>query len=335
MGHVPQHRNFVTIMGINPEWLLEIFANAAELKTAHRQGTTSDAWKKYSALLAGRTAVIAFYEPSSRTYVSFDQALKQLGADVTPVMDAGQFSSAAKGETLRDTTLTFGRYVDLMILRHPQKGSAREAADLNVCSIINAGDGAGEHPTQALLDFFTFYEKFEGESDKTLMLVGDLKNGRTVHSLCDLIALLRNTPLGVIKAVHLVGPERLALPDSYKSKLFGAGITVTEQKRLDTASIAQCDVIYTTRTQIERMFNNRILRYLVKQVAKFVSLGSGYAFTVQLAHHLKETAIVMHPLPRNAELPVAHDQLPQAHYFEQVENGLYIRMALLLWIFRI
>ena len=217
-----------------------------------------------------------FYEPSTRTSASFHSAATQLGYSVLPINEV-TYSSVTKGETLEDTIRTIGSYVDLIVLRHGEKGAAQRAADVSTVPIINAGDGNGEYPTQTLLDLYTIWEKFGRITDLTITFVGDIENGRTVHSL----------------------DKALDNCTKYYADTF--------DKSIWPAS----DIYYLTRVQKER--------------------GSEGSYSMRKEHikHIPNNAIVMHPFPRNEEIPRWFDDDPRAKYFEQMKNGLFVRMALL------
>lgn len=313
------HKNVVSVDDMDVTWIDEIFGLTSRIKTAYLCGPDSPQWLHFSTRLQNRMLFTLFYEPSTRTRFSFETAMQCLGGMVTTTEAAKLFSSAAKGEMLRDTIHTCARYGinrSAIVLRHHERGSAKEAAALGVCPIINAGDGDGEHPTQALLDIFTILEQFEQGSNKTLTLVGDLKNGRTVHSLIKLAIKMR-----MVGQFQLVAPAGLELPEEYQTAIEAAGLQYTASKQLSNEVVRKSDVIYMTRAQKERMAEGASVS------------GDSYALKMSLVEHLKQSAMVMHPLPRNEELPVELDGLKQARYFDQVENGLYLRMALLLHIF--
>lgn len=327
----PPHSHVVSVDDMDKAWIDEIFALTSRIKTTFLCGPDSPEWKNFSTRLQNRMLFTLFYEPSTRTRFSFETAMQYLGGMVTTTEAARMFSSAAKGEKLCDTIHTCARYGigrSAIVLRHHERGSAQEAASLEVCPIINAGDGDGEHPTQALLDMFTILEQFSDQTRKTLTLAGDLKNGRTVHSLIKLAI-----KMGMVGHFQLVAPQGLELPQEYLNDITQAGLGYVTADELNPEIVMQSDVIYMTRTQKERM----VLGWLRKVATKLHILpqrtGAIYALTPRLAEHLKSSAMIMHPLPRNEELPVELDHLPQARYFDQVENGLYVRMALLLHIF--
>lgn len=293
--------------------LRQFFERVRVLKKAHRSGWQSIMWQPYRDLLRGRVLASLFYQPSTRTSFSFESAMIQLGGSVIGTENAKEFSSAIKGETLQDSITVVGYYAHAIVLRHPDVGSAAQAAAVSSVPVINAGDGVGEHPTQALLDLYTIWETLpENRQTLNLTLVGDLKRGRTVHSLVKLVKKFNNSPVLDLRCnVACVSPETLCLPSGL---LALSGAFTTEHRELTAELVQESDVIYMTRTQSE---------HGVVQADTIV-------LTPSLADMLRPTAKILHPLPRNEELPVEIDRLPQAHYFAQAENGLYVRMQLLL-----
>jgi carbamoyl-phosphate synthase/aspartate carbamoyltransferase/dihydroorotase/carbamoyl-phosphate synthase/aspartate carbamoyltransferase len=262
-------------------------------------------------LLAGNVLTCLFYEPSTRTSASFIAAMERLGGSVIPITQGVQFSSVSKGETLADTIRTLEQYSDVIVLRHPELGSAQTAADYAKIPIINAGDGTGEHPTQALLDLFTIREELGVVDGLKVAMVGDLRYGRTVHSLTKLLAQYD-------ASLRFVSPEILRMPMVIMNELIDAGIDVRETH--DVADvIANADVLYVTRVQKERFTD----------LAQYEEVRDQYEITPELMENAKDNMIVMHPLPRVGEIHYAVDSDPRAAYFRQVQNGMYIRMALL------
>jgi carbamoyl-phosphate synthase/aspartate carbamoyltransferase/dihydroorotase/carbamoyl-phosphate synthase/aspartate carbamoyltransferase len=225
-----------------------------------------------------------------------------------------QFSSVSKGETLADTIRTLEQYSDAIVLRHPEIGSARVAADYSAVPVINAGDGAGEHPTQALLDLFTIQEELGRIDGLKIAMVGDLRFGRTVHSLTKLL-----TQYDV--SLRFVSPEILRLPLVIMNEVKDAGLNVRETH--DVADVIEnADVLYVTRVQKERF----------SDLAQYEELKGHYEITAELMQRAKEKMVVMHPLPRVGEIHYNVDSDPRAAYFRQVKNGMFIRMALLAMV---
>ena len=268
--------------------------------------------KGASDILRGRIMTALFYEPSSRTFGSFVAAMQRLGGGFIPLQGV-VYSSVAKGETLSDTVQTFASYSDVVVIRHPQVGAAKTAADVSEIPIINAGDGNGEHPTQALLDFFTISDHFGSVNDITITLVGDLLNGRTVHSLTTLLSLYKP------KRVNFVAPGELRMPSEMVSMLKQKGITTQETEHLNEA-LASTDVLYVTRVQKERF----------RDLDVYERLKHRYVITKDTMDLCKKTAILMHPFPRIGEITTDIDDDPRALYIRhQMPNGMYVRMALL------
>ena len=261
-----------------------------------------------SDLLKGKILASLFYEPSTRTRLSFESAMNRLGGDVITA-DGLQFSSLYKGETIEDTMMMAGQYADVICMRHPDKGSADIAASASPVPFINAGDGPGQHPTQALLDLYTI-QKEKGKLDGiSISMVGDLRYGRTVHSLSFLLGLYNNITF------NLVSPKELTMPEKVTSFFKEKGIQFNETENLEEGLGA--DIIYMTRVQKERFDNPDDYERLKLQY-------------VLEAIHVKDSNItVMHPLPRVGEIKTDVDSLPNAAYFRQARNGVPVRMALL------
>ncbi len=277
---------------------------------------------------AGKIMANLFYEASTRTDMSFQAAMRRLGGEVVVASNGVQFSSVYKGENLGDTVRAAGCYADIIILRHPEVGSSYEAAYYldrleeqigRRTVVISGGDGVGEHPSQALLDMFTILDFKEGFDGLKITMVGDLKHGRTVHSLAKLLAQYG----AMDSTLNFVSPEALRMPDYILSFLREHQITYREVDNLSEV-IGDTDVIYWTRVQEER-FADR---------AEYEAIKDGFIMTPPVLAQAKEDAILMHPLPRKNEMgtPEDHDQLDQdsrSVYFNQMENGMFVRMALL------
>ncbi len=262
-------------------------------------------------LLKGRVLACLFYEPSTRTSASFIAAMERLGGSVIPITQGVQFSSVSKGETLADTIRTLEQYSDVIVLRHPEIGSARVAAAAASIPVINAGDGPGEHPTQALLDLFTIREEMGRIDGLKIAMVGDLRFGRTVHSLTKLL-------LHFDVSLRFVSPEILRMPLKIMNEVRDRGLNVRETH--DVADVIEnADVLYVTRVQKERF----------SDMAQYDEVKDNYIITPELMRQAKEKMVVMHPLPRVGEISTEVDADPRAAYFRQVQNGMYIRMALL------
>jgi len=254
-----------------------------------------------------------FYEPSTRTFLSFETAAKRLGAE-TIATQGVEYSSISKGESLRDTIRTVDRYADIIDMRHSDEGAAAIAGQVARVPVINGGDGAGEHPTQALLDLYTISRNLGTLEDLTVSMVGDLKNGRTVHSLARLLAKHR------VK-LNYVSPRELAMPEGLREQLADEGARQYETHDLHEV-IGDSDVVYMTRIQKER-FEIKAGGVLYEDVK------DAYVVDAAILKRAKAEMMLMHPLPRLNEIHPGVDSDPRAFYFEQVESGMYIRMALL------
>jgi aspartate carbamoyltransferase len=261
-------------------------------------------------LLDGKILANLFYEPSTRTSSSFQAAMLRLGGRTISINEV-HYSSVTKGESLPDTVRTLESYCDLTVLRHPQKGASALAAQYARKPVINAGDGAGEHPTQALLDIYTIEDDLKRLDGLKVAMMGDLKYGRTVHSLTRLLCLYDTE-------FTFVSPEMLRLPAEIGDELRASGHRYTEQTELGDA-LGEIDVLYITRVQKERF----------EDPAQYEQLKDVYVVDLDLLSGAKQDMIVMHPLPRVYELSMGVDDDPRAAYFRQMENGMYIRMALL------
>jgi aspartate carbamoyltransferase catalytic subunit len=283
-----------------------VFRVAAEMK----EDLSGRGQLRYS--LAGKIMASLFYEPSTRTRFSFECAMKRLNGSVITTENAREFSSAAKGESLHDTTRIMNGYADIIVMRHNEAGSAEKAAQVSRIPIINAGDGAGQHPTQALLDLFTINESFKGIEGLNIAMVGDLKYGRTVRSLSYLL-----TKHGDVK-LYFVSPTVCQMESDIKAYLDKYQVPWVEETDFEKV-LPEVDCLYMTRVQKER-FNVH---------EDYLEAAGKYILTPENVQKMKETAIIMHPLPRVDEIPPAVDDDPRAKYFEQAQNGLYIRMALL------
>ncbi len=264
-----------------------------------------------------------FYEPSTRTRFSFEAAAQALGATCISTENARQFSSAYKGETLADTVRIASGYVDAIVLRYHQTGGAQEAALHATVPVINAGDGTGQHPTQALLDLYTILKHVGQLEGKEIVLVGDLGNGRTVHSLAYLLA--KHYPNN---RVVLLSPDvpQVMMPRNILGYFESKGVVWWKESEWSEVLLASADIVYMTRVQQERFKDNPVLHMEVVEQANRLNL------TPELVGRMKSSAIIMHPLPRLGEIPPQIDQDPRAKYFEQAQNGLWVRMALLLWL---
>lgn len=261
-------------------------------------------------LLQGKILANLFYEPSTRTSSSFTAAMQRLGGQVIPINNV-QYSSVSKGESLPDTVRTLESYADVIVLRHPEVGSAATAAYYAEKPIINAGDGIGEHPTQALLDLFTIVEELGAVDGLKIAMAGDLKFGRTVHSLTKLLT-------GYDVEFVFISPEILQMPQNVLDQVDEAGQPYRQVEGLHDV-IGEVDVLYVTRVQRERFTD----------LAEYDRVKDSYIVDTEMMKRAKERMIVMHPLPRVGEISYGVDDDPRAAYFRQMRNGMYTRMALL------
>ncbi|MDK2794833.1 MAG: aspartate carbamoyltransferase catalytic subunit [Archaeoglobaceae archaeon] len=257
-------------------------------------------------ILEGKILANLFFEPSTRTRISFETAMKRLGGEVVNV-SAQEASSMAKGETLADTIRVISNYCDAIVIRHFLEGAARFAAENSSVPVINAGDGAGQHPTQTLLDLYTIRKECRRLEGLTVALVGDLKYSRTIHSLIKALTLF-NTK------IYLVSPEILSLPEDFLEELNGD----VEKAKLEEI-IDSVDVLYVTRIQKERFLDEEEYR----------RVAGSYRITLDMVKRMKENAIILHPLPRVDEIDVRVDSTRNARYFKQAFYGVPVRMAIL------
>lgn len=299
-------QDIISVRQFEREDLEYIFGVAHEMRGMVERVGTFD-------LLKGKILANLFYEPSTRTSSSFTSAMERLGGSVIPINEV-RYSSVTKGESLTDTVRTLDCYADVIVLRHPETGSAAIAAKAARKPVINAGDGTGEHPTQALLDAFTIREELGRLDDIHVTMLGDLKYGRTVHSLARLLSLY-NVEL------DYVSPDILRMPQEVMDEVGAKGISQAEFGTLDKV-LPESDVLYVTRVQKERF----------EDPAEYERVKGAYVIDVDVMKPAKREMIVMHPLPRVGEISVDFDEDPRAAYFRQMEYGLYVRMALLAMV---
>jgi aspartate carbamoyltransferase catalytic subunit len=281
-------------------------------QTADRMKADLHGDRTLAKSLDGKIMASLFYEPSTRTRFSFESAMRRLGGDVITTENAREFSSAAKGESLSDSTRIMNGYADIIVMRHNEAGSAVRAAEILTIPIINAGDGAGQHPTQALLDIYTIVDAFPEMRNLNVALVGDLRYGRTVRSLSYLLSKYENMQ------IVFVSPPVCKMENDIKTYLDKNNVTWREETDLAKV-VREADCVYITRIQKERFHS----------IDDYHAAASKYILSPELVKEMKPGAIIMHPLPRVDEIPQEVDTAPQARYFEQAQNGLYIRMALL------
>jgi aspartate carbamoyltransferase catalytic subunit len=298
--------HILAVMQFNRTDLEYIFAVSHEMRAMVERIGTID-------LLRGKILANLFYEPSTRTASSFTSAMERLGGSVIPISEV-KYSSVAKGESLIDTVRTLECYSDVIVLRHPETGAAATAASYLRKPLINAGDGTGEHPTQALLDLFTIQEELGRLDGLTVTLLGDLKYGRTVHSLSRLLRLYG-------AQLNYVSPDILRMPQALIQELKNSGIEQNEFRDLQEV-LPNTDVLYVTRVQKERF----------EDPDEYESVKNAYVITPATLQRAKSQMVLMHPLPRVNEIAVEVDTDPRAAYFRQMEYGLYVRMALLAMV---
>jgi len=297
-----QLKHVIEAQQFNRETLDELFSIADEMEVLSHQ----------EKALKNKILITLFYEPSTRTRLSFESAMIRLGGSVISTENAGMFSSAAKGETLEDTIRVLNSYADVIVMRHSEQGAAKRASLVSDIPIMNAGDGSGQHPTQALLDLYTIQKELGTVDNMRIAMVGDLANGRTVHSLAYLLAKYKGIDL------TFVSPPNVRMRGDIKEYLDRHGVTYQESS--DLKQIARSiDVIYQTRIQRERFGS----------MEEYDRTKGIFVVDEELMQLLPAKSIVMHPLPRVDEISYQVDKDPRAAYFRQAQNGLYIRMALL------
>ena len=294
MKHVLEAQQF------HRELIQEIFALADTLE------------KKTDDCLKGKIMASLFYEPSTRTRFSFESAMLRLGGNVISTENAREFSSAVKGETLEDSIRVVSNYADIIVLRHFEVGASKRAAEVASIPVINAGDGAGQHPTQALLDLYTIKRELNKIDGVRIAMIGDLKHGRTVRSLAYLLSKYED-----IK-IYFISPKELSMAEDVKEYLTKQRVAFTEHEDLN-AALSDVDVLYQTRIQKERFEN----------AADYEGFKGIYQIDKKVVGRMKPHAIIMHPLPRVDEILPEVDKSPQAVYFKQTYYGLLVRMALL------
>jgi aspartate carbamoyltransferase catalytic subunit len=303
-------KDIISCNELTKEDIAILFETASDIRKRVTEGKSIDT-------LAGKILSLLFFEPSSRTFSSFVSAMQRLGGGIIPITDVSH-TSLVKGETFEDTVTTFSRLSDTIVIRHPREGSAKDASAVSDIPVINAGDGAGEHPTQALLDVFTILDHFKDMSSLRVTLAGDLLYGRTVHSLIRLLGLFH------VSEIRLVSPTELQMPEDLVSTIQQLSISVSQTQDLADA-ISDTDVLYMTRVQKER-FTDPL---------GYERLKDSFVITPETMKHLPKNAILMHPLPRIHEIAKEVDSDSRSMYFrEQIPNGMYIRMALLSLILK-
>ena len=295
-------KNLVSITDFTCDEILHVIDLAAKFEAdPHQQ------------VLAGKVIASLFFEPSTRTRLSFESAINHLGGRVIGFSETTN-TSVSKGETFHDTIMTISNYCDMIVMRHSIEGAARYAAEVSKVPIVNAGDGANQHPSQTLLDLYSIKKTQGTLQNINIMMIGDLKYGRTVHSLLEALSFFNPT-------FTFVAPDELKMPDEYKLFLDEKGIPYTEKSSIDEA-INEADIVYMTRVQRER-FSDLMEYERVKNV---------YILKNSMLEHTKPTMRILHPLPRVNEIDPDVDQNPKAYYFQQTENGMYTRMAIISYL---
>lgn len=299
MRHSLYQRDILSIAELTREEMEAVITTAAQLKAHPRND-----------LLKDKVIASCFFEASTRTRLSFETAVQRLGGTVIGFADSANTSLGKKGETLADSIKIISSYADAVVMRHPQEGAARLASEFSRVPVINGGDGSNQHPTQTLLDLFTIHETQGRLDGLTLAFVGDLKYGRTVHSLAQALSLFNCR-------LYFVSPEALAMPDYICEELDDRGIQYDLVASLEEV-VPELDILYMTRVQKERF-----------DETEFQHMKARYKLEAEMLTHARPTLKVLHPLPRVDEIALDVDSTPYAYYFQQAENGVYARQALL------
>lgn len=295
-----KNRSLVTLAGHSREKIEYLIRMAQE-------------FEKYPnrRLLAGRVVATLFFEPSTRTRLSFETAANRLGARVIGFADP-KVTSGTKGETLKDTMMMVSSYADVIVMRHYLEGAALYASEVAPVPIVNAGDGANQHPSQTMLDLYTIYQTQGTLDNLNIYMVGDLKYGRTVHSL--LMAMRHFNP-----TFHFIAPDELAMPAVYKRYCDEYGIRYVEHQDFDADTISDADILYMTRVQKERFAD----------LDEYERVKDRYLLKKDMLCKVRQNMKILHPLPRVNEIEYSIDDTPYAYYFQQAQNGLYARQALI------
>lgn len=294
-----KNKSLISINDFSRDEILRIIELAADFEANPNQ-----------RLLEGKIIASLFFEPSTRTRLSFETAMNRLGARIIGFSDVNA-TSTTKGETLKDTIKMVSNYADLIVMRHPLEGAARYASEQASVPVINAGDGANQHPTQTLLDMFSIMKTQGHLENIKIAMVGDLKYGRTVHSL--LMAMSQFNP-----TFHFVAPDELKMPEEYKSFLREKNVSFTEHRDMNDI-LPEVDILYMTRVQKERF----------SDLIEYEKVKNTYVLRNAMLDNTKDNLRVLHPLPRVGEIDPDVDANPKAYYFKQAENGVYTRMAII------
>ncbi|MBQ0094200.1 MAG: aspartate carbamoyltransferase [Bacteroidaceae bacterium] len=293
-------RSLISLEGLNREDILWLLNQAAKFEAEPNR-----------KILDGKIVATLFFEPSTRTRLSFETAVNRLGGRVIGFSDAATTSSS-KGETLKDTIMMVSNYADLIIMRHFLEGAARYASEVSPVPIINAGDGANQHPSQTMLDLYSM-QKTQGRlDDLNIFLVGDLKYGRTVHSMLTAMRFFNPT-------FHFISPKELKMPDEYKDYCRNNGIRFVEHSEFNEDVISDADILYMTRVQRERFTD----------LMEYERVKDTFILKNEMLRSTKPNLRILHPLPRVNEICQDVDANPKAYYFQQAKNGLYVREALI------
>ena len=295
-------KSLISIGDFTKEEILHVLVTAKEFEQNKEQN-----------FLEGKVIASLFFEPSTRTRLSFETAINRLGAKVIGFSDASN-TSQSKGETLKDTIKMVNNYVDMIVMRHPLEGSSRYASEVADVPVVNAGDGANQHPSQTLLDLYSILQTQGTLEGLTINMVGDLKYGRTTHSLLQAMSHFNTKFI-------FTAPEELKMPKEYKQFLDSKGIEYIETTSIDEY-LNDCDILYMTRVQQER-FTDPMEYERVKDV---------YTLSASMLENVRSNMKILHPLPRVTEITQDVDETPYAYYFKQAENGLYVRMAIISYL---
>lgn len=299
---IQMNKSLISIQDFSKEEILHILETAREFEKNRTQN-----------ILEGKVIACIFFEPSTRTRLSFETAVNRLGAKVIGFSDASN-TSVSKGETLKDTIKMVSNYVDMIIMRHPLEGSSRYASEISSVPVVNAGDGANQHPSQTLLDLYSIMQTQGRLEGLDINMVGDLKYGRTTHSL--LQAMSHFDPEFVFTS-----PGELRMPVEYKDFLQKKGIKYTETASLEE-HLNDCDILYMTRVQQERFTDPM----------EYEKVKNFYRLEASMLKNVRPNMKILHPLPRVCEIDQDVDDTPHAYYFKQAENGLYVRMAIISYL---
>jgi aspartate carbamoyltransferase catalytic subunit len=293
-------RSLISLEGLDREDILWLLNHAAQFEANPNR-----------KILDGKIVATLFFEPSTRTRLSFETAVNRLGGRVIGFSDAATTSSS-KGETLKDTIMMVSNYADLIIMRHYLEGAARYASEVSPVPIINAGDGANQHPSQTMLDLYSMLKTQGRLDDLNIYLVGDLKYGRTVHSMLTAMRFFNPT-------FHFISPDELKMPEEYKEYCRKNGIRFQEHSTFDEETIADADILYMTRVQRERFTD----------LMEYERVKDMFILRNDMLRNTRPNLKILHPLPRVNEIAQDVDANPKAYYFQQAKNGLYVREALI------